>query len=362
MRMKNRLFPALMLAASVAPVPPAAAQAQKVAIAAPADQPYRFRHSGLTIPTVLEGMPRTSIEQFGSDELDVFANYQRGSDAVTVYVYRMVSGAVPVWFDRARASIETRRDLYGAVTAAVPPTAFTPPGQGVASGLIGAWSTGKPPYRGTSLALLPLGDWLVKVRYSSTTLDGAQIAARMPAVLAALTWPSGVAPAAPAQPIADCATPLAYPKKAKVVRDQSSLTTASFLGGLLAAVERRVAETKPSTPPLWCRDPDGSPMGGVYRANNASDSYLLALSDAGRGVWVGPEPLGALLDKKAKPSWSVALADLGETLSYPPMTALPRPAEVLSLIQRPALSRTSTWGDNGQVNIDVNINGIGGKR
>ncbi len=352
----------LMTAASAGP---AAAQMQKNAISASAGQPYRFKHSGLTVPATLEGMPRRAIEQFGTDELDVFANYERGSDAITIYVYRNVSGAVPVWFDRASASVETRRDMYGIVTAAGPATAFTPPGQSVASGLMGAWSVTQPPYRGTGLALLPMGDWLVKVRYSSATLDGAGIAARLPAILAALTWPTGLAAAAPGQPIADCTTPLDFPKKAKLVRDEKSNMMSGLLGGMLQSMasdklaEKDAPDTQAQKPATWCRDPGPSPVGAVYRRDAALDSYLLAFSDAGRGAWVAPDMSGLLLGKKGGTRWSVALVDMAETSNYPPLTALPRPAEVLALVQQPAISTTQTWGDK---TITLNGGAMPGRR
>ena len=367
MRMKNKLWLALILAGSAVTTLPAVAQ-QKIRITAPADQPYRFKHSGLTIPVTLEDMPRVGIDQFGTEELDVFANYERGREALTVYVYRNVSGAVPVWFDRAKASIEQRRDAYGDATVALAPTAFTPPGQNVASGLMGAWSVSKPPYRGTALVLLPLGDdWLVKIRYSSATLDGAAVAARLPAILAALTWPTGLAAAAPAQPIADCATPLAFPKKAKIVRDQEALSMSALLGGVLQSAAANSAKEQKasgnaaeSKPPLWCRDPGPSPIGGVYRADAATDAYLLAFSDAGRGASVSPDTLGAMLDKKGAPRWSVSLIDMAQSSTYPPFTALPRPAEVLAMIQQPALSQASTWGERTQINL--NAGAFGSKR
>ena len=333
---------------------PASAQMEKSAIRASANKPYRFRHSRLAVPAVLDGVPRVGIEQFGSDELDVFARYERGTDMITVYVYRQVSGAVPVWFDRARASIEARSELFGTVTPTVAPVAFTPPGQTTASGLIGAWSISKPPYRGTALALLPMGDWLVKVRYSSQTLDGPAVAARMPALLDALDWPRTVAAAAPAAPVTDCTTPLAYPVTAQVVRDEQALSSSALTSSLFsAALTRAEAKGKSEMPaPVWCRDTGPVQLGGVYRPGSATDRYLLAFSDAGRGVLVAQDELAALLNDKAKPQWSIALTDLGTTTYYPPMTALPRPDQVLTAVDGPMLSRTTTWGRKTQVTIN----------
>ncbi|KQN40572.1 hypothetical protein ASE97_01950 [Sphingomonas sp. Leaf42] len=359
MRMKKGLLTAALGAMIAATMPATAQQMGKTVIRTSATKPYRFRHSRLAVPTVLDGIPRTSVEALGADELDVYARYERGNDMITVYVYRQVSGAVPVWFDRARHSIETRTDLFGTVTPAMAPAAFTPPGQTTPSGLIGAWSITKPPYRGTALALLPLGEWLVKVRYSSSTLDGAGVAARMPAVLAALDWPKNVATGPAAQPIADCATPLTFPTTAQPVRDEQALTSAAITGGLFASLLAKATPEPAATSVLWCRDPAPARVGGVYRANAATDAYLLAFTDSGRGASVAPDAMGVLLDDKAPPRWSVSLDDLGATTSYPPMTALPRPDQVIAALEGPALSRTSTWGKKRQVDVNSAMVGSG---
>lgn len=348
---------------------PAVAQPTKSTIATPADQPYRFRHSGLVIPASLDGMRRVAIEQIGTAELDVFANYQRGPEAITVYVFRMASGAAPVWFDRARAILESRRDVYGTITVAVPPTAFTPPGQGVPSGLMGAWSVRRPPYRGTVLAVVPLGEWLVKVRYSSAMLDGAGIAARLPAVLSAMTWPTSLAAPVPVQPVADCATPLAFAAKATVQRDPDMLAANAFAGGLLAAITYAVgkdtskseAAAAPAKPSDWCRDPATGPAGGVYRENASSDSYLLAFSDSGRAALVRPDPVAGKIAKTNQPAWSVTMVDVGSTFVYPPFSALPRPKQVMAVLRQPAMAHVPNWGSDTN-SVTINAATLGKKR
>lgn len=352
----RRLLAGGLLVTIMVPVLPVAAQMQRSELRASAGKPYRFRNSRLAVPATLDGIPRTAVEQFGSDELDVFARYERGSDLITVYVYRQVGGAVPVWFDRARASIEGRSDMFGTVTPSAPPAAFTPPGQMTASGLVGGWTITKPPYRGTALALLPMGGWLVKVRYSSTTLDGPALVARMPAVLAALDWKQApVTPAPAAAPIRDCPTPLAFPVTAQVVRDDKVLSMTALTAGLLSAAAAR-SDRKPTAdappPRLWCRDTGPAPVGGVYRPDAALDQYLLAFSDSGRGVWVAPDGMGTILDDGAPSQWLIQLLDMGQTTAFPPMTALPRPDQVAQAVEGPMLSSTTTWGRKTQVTVD----------
>ncbi|MDJ0278624.1 hypothetical protein QLH51_17670, partial [Sphingomonas sp. 2R-10] len=241
------------LAAAAMVATPVAAQVVGSPVSAKPGKPYRFKHSDIATPAELDGMRRVDVRQLGDNELDVFAVYQDGPDAITVYVYRSLIGSVPVWFDRARASVELRREMFGNV-APVVPVAFTPPGQSTASGLMAGWTLNKAPYRGTALAILPVGEWLVKIRYSSSKLDGPAVAARIPAILSALQWPGSIAPAPAATPIAECPTALAFAANAAPVSGGEALMSSALSGGLVAAAAgRKGAATPPATPPFWCR-------------------------------------------------------------------------------------------------------------
>lgn len=141
-----------------------------------ATEPYRHKPSGLSVPTTLDGLQRTSAVAYVPD-LDEALSFDNpsNSDTLTVYVFRNVSGSVPLWFDRIDW-VASHRDIYGGLVPLHTPTAFTPPGQGTASGLIDSYSVSKGPYRSTAIAFMPLGaDWYVSVRYSSKTLDGATL-------------------------------------------------------------------------------------------------------------------------------------------------------------------------------------------
>lgn len=345
------------LAAGMIVATPVAAQQIGAPVGTKAGKPYRFKHSDITAPAELDGMRRVDVRQLGDDELDVFAVYQNGPDAITVYVYRTLSGSVPVWFDRARASVEQRREKFGNVVP-VAPTAFTPPGQSSASGLMAGWTLNKPPYRGTALAILPVGEWLVKVRYSSSRMDGAAVAARIPAVLAALGWPKAI-PAAPAAvPVADCAPPLAFASNAVPVTDAKALQSAALTGGLVAAAEGEKKTGTVATPAAWCRDPIPAQVGGAYRRDGATDGYLLAISDSGRGIAVEPDVIARELGEsegRKVAQWSVALYEPGSIAIYAPMTALPAPDTLIAALNGPILARTTTWGKKRNVTVNPDV-------
>jgi hypothetical protein len=298
-----------------------------------ADSPWLHANSGMTFPLTLAGFSRTMVREYEAPQLDVIGTWTRGDEEeLSVYVYRSTAGSVPVWFDRATWAIESR-GLYGRTTPAQVPAAFRAPGAAVDSGLIASWTT-EGRYKGTGVAILPLGDWLVKLRFSSTSRDGAGAAAVL-------------REAAPiAAPIPTCATPIGFKGEAKSAKldGSAAILSAAFAQTLSGPVkdENRAA--------AWCRDALTLPTAGIYRPDGSTDSYLLALSDAGRGIWVAPS-LAGLLGGKKSPSWAVDLVLPGRTLNFPPQDRLPRPERALALLQGGAVSSVSTWGDKREITL-----------
>ncbi|MHA6721833.1 hypothetical protein [Sphingomonas sp. RS2018] len=317
-----------------------------------ADAPFAHTNSKLTLPPTLLDLPRTRVLEIEAPQLDIAAEYMRGDTVLTVYLYRSTAGSVPVWFDRARWAIENR-PVYGTPTAAVAPTPIAPPRGNVASGLLASWSLAGSVYRGTALAILPQGEWLVKLRYSSKTDDGAASAEKLRTAIAALGWPDD-APAAPAAlPMADCTTRIAFADTTTSLPPDMNAMLLGALGSVAASSSR--AKSTDSPAPRWCRDPATVPMGGVYRANESTDSYLLALSDAGRGISVYPSiasQVGAEINKKPRvTTWSVDLATPGRDLIFPLQDKLPSPTRALELLRGQPISSATTWGEKRTVTI-----------
>lgn len=347
-----------LIAVAVAVAAPAIASAQGFTdVKAKNGQPFMHRNSRIALPASLEGIERVVVGQLGTGELDVSARYDDKGEFLTVFVTRMVSGGIPVWFDRARSAVESRPE-FGTVSPAIPTAAFTPPEQTVASGLAGAWATSGTA-KGTMLALFPVGDWMVKVRYTSATHDGATLHARLPAILAALRLPRLAAPSAPAAEVAACATPLVLKGDARAVTDSSARMQGVLMGGLLAAATTNTARSRePAAPVTWCRDTTAVPIGGVYRMNAATNAYLIALGDSGRGLFITPDVAAAEIAAKQPgtlPRWLMSLSDMGRTLVYPPLDRLPPPTQALSLLQAgPPASVVTTWG-KPKIEIDGNV-------
>ncbi len=306
-----------------------------------ADAPFAHANSGLSMPATLIGLSRFEVRELESPELDVWARYRRDdTEELTVYVYRAIAGAVPVWFDRAANAVETRAG-FGTPTAIAPTRAIIPPGAASASALMQSWSVTNGGYTGTSLLIAPLGEWLVKLRYSTKAGDGAAAEAKLMQALSTLGWPATIPAAQAAAAVVACPDALVFKGNAKPAKvDGASALLGAVLGGIVAEESKTaVSDT------IWCRDPGSVTGPAIYRANGSDRSYLLALSDAGRGVSVGPNEAGLLMGK-SRPNWSIDLILPGRTLNYPPLDRLPSPKRVMEVLDGNALSSTSTWKDS----------------
>lgn len=346
---------ALVLACGAVPAD-AQKQARKLDVKPGAS--FAHKHSGIELPGELFGLKMTSVTENAADQLDVYANYEAPGqrEAITVYIYRNVAGAVPVWFDRARDAIEKRGGAFASPQRLPGNPAFTPPGQKTASGLASAYALTGGDFRSTGLALLPMGEWLVKVRYSSATLSVGELSGRLPQLLGTLKWPRDIPEAPAAAEVAPCATPLAFEGTAKDVElDEKARMQSALMSGVIAAAAGEKKAKPAEKPPLWCSDSTQSQFGGIYRPDNATNSYLIALSDAGRGISVGPD-VGALFSEAEKPgaSWSVQFVELGETISFVPQDRLPTPARAIEVVRAgQVLSQVKTWGKERALTIGV---------
>jgi hypothetical protein len=334
----------------------AAAQPEPKALEVKADAPFRHAHTRLELPPRVGGIVRSRVAELEADQLDTIVDYAAPdlSSAYTFYVYRNVSGALPVWFDRASWMIEHRGAL-GTATPHGKAGAFVPPGRVEAAGLIATYDLTGKDFRSTGVAMVPLGEWYVKLRASSKTLPADDLEARMKAALAELRWPKTMPAAASAVPVERCASALALRGEAKLLEggDKAGASTLmnAFLGMAVADAAKKKGVAAPVRTTIWCQDAAQALQAGVYRADGATNSYLLALSDAGRAIWAGPDPGQSVLvqiDPKAKadkPSFVVELLLLPRTLTTRAYDRLPTPNQALAIVKEGHFaSAVPTWG------------------
>lgn len=352
---------AILAAVLIGMAPNPANAQQKLEVSA--GSKLEHRHSGLGVPAALMGIERSNAVANEDDHLDIAADYSKPdqSDIYTIYIYRHVAGGLPVWFDRARWMIENR-DVYGPSPKGRD-EAFVPPGQANASALIASYELEGSIFRSTGVALVPLGEWIVKLRASSKTRTAAELEADMKQALAALDWPATIAAAPAAAAVRPCTTELALSGDARVAPAGDDDLAAAMLGALVSSVAANREPKRTAGPePVWCRDRAEVSGGGVYRSNEQTDGYLLALADAGRGVSVGPNPASALMaqagsGKAGAERWSVALVLLSRTLTAEGFDRLPPPAQAMAIASEgPFSSTVPTWGaEKGKIEINSDV-------
>ncbi|MEI9851250.1 MAG: hypothetical protein WDN24_10860 [Sphingomonas sp.] len=319
------------------------AQAQRM-LDVPAGAGWKHAETGVILRSKLAGYPRTGIQDNSKSELDVMAMFSPPGDptSLTVYIFHPALMSLPVWFDRSETQI-LLRDVFATPTPQGEVRAFAPPRGTIASGLRRVYVPGKGPYRSTGLATMPLGEWLVAVRISSTELDAAALDARMSEVIAAIGWPEGVAEGPAAAPVAPCARPLAYARRARMRKP--SMTDALIGAALASAPDDKSAEALPvdAAPVVYCRDlPAPTSQYGVYRRPDDQKAYTMALGDAGMVIRVEPS-LGALLGG-GEPGYSVSLGTLEATMIYPNLDKLAGPAQVLDIVGKTSPISSSSRG------------------
>lgn len=313
-----------LLTAAASAIGPAAAQDK---LAVKAGKPWTHMHSGIVIPAALDELPRVRAVSVAAPELEVSQSFasKDGRQSLTLSIFRDTNGAVPVWFAQAQRAIILRADLKNPVLA-VPPTAFTPPGQSAASGLKAVYAPFEVEgIRSTGVALFEIGDWYVKLRANSATLTPADMAEWMEGVIAELTLPPGAGTAA--VPVADCKPKLANAAKAA----DSTLADTALTAGVKTPAARIEAK-------LWCLERVVRGNFAVYRPDAARDRYLLASGDNGKAFVVQPQGSG-----RAR-YHSVNFLTAHQATTMPAQNRLPSPERVLGFAEaKRMVTAVATW-------------------
>lgn len=347
-----------------------------LAVAAPAmaateikfDASKRWAHkpTGVSLPPTVAGLPRNSLAWFSAPEVDVSGDYWSadGNDTITIYLYRNVSGDVPLWADRARFYILNLPDKYGAVTPSGL-RAFTPRGQRVTSGLMESYQLGKWG-KSSALAVIPFNGFYAKFRVTSKTRDVAGIEALLMEAVNAFDW-SSKSRQAPAIPIVDCQSPLPARTAAKLVEGDNRMM-AGLLGGLFAQIDvNDIKKDKgpPPPPPVYCREPGPANLTyGVYRANAGAEHYTMAIHDGGRAITVGRNGLSELIKseiaekegkKDGQARYTVSFVHMDKVETYSDFGSLPLPDQAMEQVEKTrAVSVAGTWGKKDkEVSIGV---------
>lgn len=316
-------FGTVILAAALAAAPIAARD-----LAVPADKGWQHAQTGMVVMPQVAGFQRTELSDSTESEHDMVAQFGEDADGTfaTLYLFHPAVSDVALWFDRAQVALDGGATGRGASPATAEPVAFAV-GGGTQNALRQTYSIPGGSRRSTAVALIPVGDWIVKLRMSSRTLTADKLDARLMALVAGLRWPKTMTPAASSIALVQpCAAPLTY-GKAKVVKPDGAEMLLSLMLPGIAAKEGTVEKGPPA---IWCREGEALRDYGVYRADADANRYTIAMADAGRAIHVSPP---AIAIGNGRPTVSVTTEDVDGTIAtYPSFSALPQPAQVWKLV------------------------------
>lgn len=295
------------------------AQPAPRAIEAPQGEAWVHQQTGLVLPAKAAESKRRQIMDATDKELDVWSHYDHPQDdfMVTIYVYRPGIGDVPLWFDRARIAVETTY-LAGHEGSMPEPVSFDPPGSVQRSALRIAYDL--PPggtLTSTVLAVLPLGEWLAKVRISSDRLTAADLDRRLDAFISALGWPKPEDEAPEAVVLRPCDKPLTF-KTAKKVQPNT-------MQELQDLAFTRIGATGLHS---FCRDRQEGLSWGLYQSQGGEKGYVLAIQDAGRSIGVARR---WAVSQQSR-GYMVHFINVDEISAYPAFDRLPSPEQVMKTI------------------------------
>lgn len=361
--MRSSILAGLLFTGLLAlPLAPASAQAPiELEVGAPWEHP----HSGIVVPDTLGGLPRGRATEFAPDFLNIAFSFpgSDGSEEISLYIYRHTNGAVPVWFRQAQTGIETR-DIYAKPELAFGVEQYGWPGAEEWQGLRAIYAT--PNSRtalSTALVLFSVDGWLVKMRVSSLSKGPEEMGGLIDAAFRELTPPEAKAAQSPAIAVVDCEEKLRFKKARDAKPDAGSALLGALLGGMISRGdldkdkgEGAEGETILAEPvKAWCRDGSLNPTQVAYRADGATDAYLLAIGDSGMGISVGPDTAGQILqleERNSKPNYSITLITDTRRINFVPQNRLPSLQRVLEVVNaNRTVSSVSTWGDDTSINI-----------
>lgn len=329
-----------------------AVQAREV-LDVPANARWKHAATGIILNPVMANLSRNEMAVTAPMELDVQAHYRvsGGETFASVFIFRPAAGDLAVWFDRATATIaaSNRWTIESTLeSGAVAIAASDGPGA-----LQAVYATGGGPFRSTAVLLVPMGNWIAKIRMSSESLGAPELRDTLAEFARKITWPDATRMAGPAAPVAQCPSALSFGKSARPVRVSNSDAMANALIGAVLSTAAAKPEAGAQAPaPVWCRD---SVLGnhGVYRTSGDTKSYLLAFSDAGRGASV--HRAHGLLDtsETGRKPFSVTEHQIDRIVHYPDYDRMVPPQQLLEIVEKgKAVSSVSTVGDDTSITLD----------
>lgn len=305
--------------------PSQAAEPRKLDV--PANRRWQHAATELIVPPSLGGFQRTQIDDNTDQELDIIVQFRESeNERLTLYIYRPPLANLPVWFDRSETQILSSA-TFGEAIAASDIMPFASPNATKRNSLRRLYTPSKPPFLSTGLALLPLGNWMLGIRISSTTLDAGALDRKLLEVIGGLGFPQRTIEGQTEEPapIQPCLDSLPFAKKARLRKPDMTM---AIIGAAMASIPYNEDKEKTESNVELCREGVSEKVKAVYREKSGKKGYIIALADSGRSIEV--DPLIGIL--ASSPGYSVTFYDLATSFVYPQFDKLPPPDQVLNMV------------------------------
>ena len=320
MRWLNTFVVALALAT------PAAGQMRSLGV--PNDNGWQHARTGLVLWGKFGAFERDDLRDNGTGELDISTTYRTADrkTTATIYLYRPGLVDVPLWFDRSHTAVLLNPTIKASGPANV--VRFAPPGSATQSALRVVYPVAGRAGSATGLAMIPFGEWLVKVRLTSDAMEPAALDAALLDVIGKIRWPASIAQAKVATPVQPCPAKLKFRKAKPIPPDLGQAMLASVLG--IAVRDKKDAPGfVPGNLADYCLEANAGPEYSVYRAAASTTNYVIAIGDSGAVAFVGPE--FSLTGDKGR--FGVSVTDKDSSDNYPAFSAMPSPQQVVEMIE-----------------------------
>lgn len=219
----------------------------------------------------------------GGREVDIMVQYGDDAEPVTVYVYRSSHPNPALWFERTRHAMQIN---VGAAAEDVAPRSFNFAGASTPNGLREeiALPPGRP-WKTTAVAIAQAGEWIVKTRITSRTLDEAGASAKMDRLLAAFQVPGGVGSALPLVVPGPCPREYGRLRGKPLSRGHDEATAAAAVMGVGVLAEARGLAGLAASPEAWCRAASAIPAqhASIYRQREGA-GWVALVGDSGMAV------------------------------------------------------------------------------
>lgn len=321
------------------------------------DKRWVHEPTGIRLESKIGDFTRGAMTDLSGGQLaDVMTQYARGSDQATVYIYHAATPAAPLWFDIARKTIFLKTNVGTINSTEMPPNRFALPNNPVLAGLEQSFPvTGMA--RSTGLAVVELGEWVIKFRMSSTALSPSELESLLMQFIQQMGWPKKLPPMQEAIALNNCENPMAFDAAAKIADE----TNASILGAALSPAaqvaegEKLLKSGKPLKFPALCVHPDRAAGGFyVYQFAETRNGFIIPLGDSGRVLAVHADPVSTELREDKKPVYRVTFQTHTQHTQFSAFLSVPSPDLALDVVRSgPALSQSGVFGSQRQVSINA---------